>query len=251
MVKLKVDKKKKSRYRAAAAVVTVIAVIALAAFLFFRTRQEEGIVCYINDEPVYEQEVIIAADRVELAAEQQFAELTGQEMGSVDFSVEAEGKTGYEYLAEAVKEELIRVKIIQIDAKEHGLCEAITYPEIEKEREEENRQRAETKEEDGVVYGVLSFGEEEYYRYLIDNLDIQNKRYLSQTGEITATEEEAEAEYAKDPSVFDDQEYESVSMFVKNAVVSRKYEEYMDKLERGAVVENEENIAAFLERTKS
>ena len=50
---------------------TVIAVIALAAFLFFRTRQEEDIVCYINDEPVYEQEVIIAADRVELPPEKQ------------------------------------------------------------------------------------------------------------------------------------------------------------------------------------
>lgn len=248
MVRLKVEKKKKSRYKVAAAAVIAIVLIVIAVVLLYSPRQDEGVVCYINNEPVYEQEVVIATDQVELAAEQDFAELTGQEMGNVDFSVEAEGKTGYEYLAEAVKEELVRMKIIQIDAKEHGLCDAITYPEIEKEREEENRQRAETKSEDGVVYGITSFDEEEYYRYFIDNLDIQNKRYLAQTGEITATEEEAKAEYEKDPSAFDDQEYESVSMFVRNAVVSRKYEEYMDRLESSAIVENEENIAAFLEK---
>lgn len=250
MVKLKVEKKK-SRYKAAVAAVIAIILIVIAVVLFCSTRKDEGIVCYINDEPVYEQEVVIAADQAELAAEQDFAELTGQEMGNVDFSVEVDGKTGYEYLAEAVKEELVRMKIIQIDAKEHGLCDAITYPEIEKEREEENRQRAETKSEDGVVYGITSFDEEEYYRYFIDNLDIQNKRYLSQTGEITATDEEAEAEYEKDPSAFDNQEYESVSMFVKNAVITRKYEEYMDKLESSAMIENEENIAVFLEKIKS
>lgn len=249
MAKKKKQKEKKYRYAVFAAG-TVAALLILTAALLLGTQQERGVVCQIDGIPVYEPEVAIAADQVEFAAKQQFAELAGKEMGSVDLSEEVDGKTGYEFLGEAVKDELVRMKTIQIDAKRHGLCEEITYPEIEKAREEENSQRADTKASDGVVYGVVSFGEEEYYRYLLDNLDLQNKRYLRQEGVLTATEEEAKEEYKKDPSVFDNQEYDSVSMFVKNAVISRKYEEYMDQLENSAEVENAGNIARFLERAE-
>lgn len=210
-----------------------------------------GVVCYISGEPVYEEEVAIAADRVELTAKQEYAEASGQKLGDIDYSRLADGKNGYEYIAEEVEAELIRIKTIQIEARQHGLCDEISYPELEKARAKENEDRANTKEEGGVVYGVVSFDDEEYYRYLIDNLDLQNKRYLIQNDVLTAEEEEVKAAYDRDPSAFDNQEYDSVSMFVKNAVLSEKYEEYMTELEKKAVVKDSENIAEFLEEEKN
>lgn len=208
----------------------------------------EDTVCRINGEPVYEEEVGIAAGAVELAAQQKFGELSGQNTGKLDWSKEAEGRTGYEYLAEAVEEELIRMKVIQIEARKNGLCSEISYPEIEKQRQEENRQRARAKSEQEVVYGVVSFDEEEYYRYMIDNLDLQNKRYLTQEGILTVSGQEAEEKYAGDPSLFDNQPYESVSMFVEKSVLSDKYEDYMNQLEKAAEVKGRDRLLSFLEK---
>lgn len=219
-------------------------------FLALACRSDRNVVCYIDGEPIYKEEIAIAASSVELAAEQKFADASGQSVGNVDWSKTAGGKSGYEYLGEAVEQELIRIKEIQIEAKKNGICDEVTYPEMEKKREAENRQRAAVKSEQGVVYGVVSFDEEEYYRYSIDNLDLQNKRYLTQEGVLTASEKEIKEKYEKDPSAFDNQEYETVCMFVKNTVLSEKYEKYMDRLEQNAEVKGKDRMVSFLEKWK-
>lgn len=230
--------------------VCLIVVVFIAVGFGLKAERNKDVVCYIDEEPIYKEEIAIAASSVELIAEQKFSELSGQSMGEVDWSKTAEGKTGYEYLEEEVEKELVRMKMIQIEAKKNGLCEEISYPQIEKQREKENRQRVSAKSENGIVYGVVSFDEEEYYRYMIDNLDLQNKRYLTQEGVLKASEEEIQAEYEKDPSAFDNQAYEDVSMFVKNTVLSQKYEEYMEQRETKAKVRGKERIVSVLETMK-
>lgn len=230
-------------------VITAAVFAALLGVLYTQIpNPEKSIICYVNDEPVYEPEAAIALSRVELAAKQDYAQASGQEMDKLDYSIAADGQDGYQYLAREVQKELVRAKVIQIEAREHGLCESIAYPEIEKARAQENQKRAGTKEEEGVVYGVVSFDEEEYYRYLIDNLDLQNQRYLIQNGILTADEKEIRSEYDKDPAEYNNEPYDEVSVFVRNVVLSRKYEAYMQELEESATLEETDNIAFYLKK---
>lgn len=239
---------KNKRYIAAA--LTIVVVLAAAAgVLWYETGKEKaGIVCYINEEPVYEGEIKILAERIEMAQRQEFAEKSGQSADELDFSFEVDGKTGYEYYAEAVLEEMKRIKVIQIDARKNGLCEEITYPDIEKAREEENQKRAEKKSRNDVVYGVVSYDEEEYYDYFNENLSLANKRYLEQKGILTATETEKKADYEAEKDYFDNQPYESVEQFVGNRVISLKYEKRIQNLMKKATVEKEHRVADYLEK---
>lgn len=241
----KTSKRKKAGTKRQAVIAAGIILFLCAAtgFAIWRlTLKEEGAVCHVDGEPVYEKEIALSADSVWLEQEQTFAEKTGQEIGRVDLSIEADGKTGYEYLADAVEDKIICTKVLEIEAQKNGLCDEISYPEIEKARQKQNADRQERKAEGGVVYGVMSFEEEEYFSYFIENLNLQNERYLIKQGKLKTTEAEVREFYENDPSAFDNQPYETVAAYVENAVLSRKYETYMDKLEEKAEVKGKDRI---------
>ena len=144
------------------------------------------------------------------------------------------------------KQLLVRIKVIQIDAKENGLYKNIDFKDIQKELKQNNQNRAEDKSENKVVYGLVQYDEEEYYDYVNTNLYIQNQRYLEKTGVLTTTEEEKKAKYNEDPTKFDSNPYEEVHTFVANVVLTEKYENYINSLIDKAKLKDDENVLKFI-----
>ncbi len=227
-------------------VLLLFVILSLSALFIVKTISNKDVIFYVNDYPIYKQEVQIIAKDLKMSQRQSFAEKSNQDLENLDFSKNVEGKTGYEYYAQAVIDKLVRIKVIQIDAKENGLYKNIDFKDIQKELKQNNQNRAEDKSENKVVYGLVQYDEEEYYDYVNTNLYIQNQRYLEKTGVLTTTEEEKKAKYNEDPTKFDSNPYEEVHTFVANVVLTEKYENYINSLIDKAKLKDDENVLKFI-----
>lgn len=158
-------------------------------------------------------------------------------MSEFTWETEADGKTGYEYLADAVVEELKEIKTMQKEAMDNGLADAIDYPSLMKVMEKENKDRGEKKGNNETVFGVTRYTADQFYDYFNENLSLQNKRELTNKDVLTASDEEARAVYDADPEYFDNEDYENVKTSAQNLVLENKYQEHLKEMAEGAKVE--------------
>lgn len=228
-------------------VIPIVLVIAIIICVISYLHKKD-IAFYVNGYPIYTQEVNIVANKIKLQQRQLFAKKSGQSLQDLDFSKEVDGKTGYEYYAKAVIDELKRIKVLQIDSKKNGIYDNIDYIDIKKEMESINKNRLDDKLQGKVVYGVVQYDEEQYYDYINSNLYLQNQRYLEKNNIITATEEEKRKKYNEDPTKFDLNKYEDVQMFVKNVVLTEKYQKYIKELEEKANITGSEKVVDIIKK---
>lgn len=231
-----------------AIVILVVIVIVAAVFYVNDYNNKKNIVFYVNDYPIFKQEIEIQAKKIKLQQREFFSNKSGQSLENLDFSKTVDGKTGYEYYADQVIKDIVNIKVLQIDAKKNGLYDNINYDDMMNEKDKINSKRNQDKLNDEVIYGVINYTDEQYYDYVNSNLYLQNERFLEKNNIITASEEELLNKYKQDPSKFDNNEYDNIKDFVKNVVITEKYEKYLKNLADKANVKNGENVAKEIEK---
>ena len=145
MGKMQKDSKKASK-KWIWILLAVIAVILAAAVVIFMKGRTEKEVFSVDGQPVYREEVACIVNKIKLYQREKTAEKAGIDVSEFTWETEADGKTGYEYLADAVVEELKEIKTMQKEAMDNGLADAIDYPSLMKAMEKENKDRGEKEE---------------------------------------------------------------------------------------------------------
>lgn len=236
MGKMQKDNKKSSK-KWIGIILVVIAVAAAAAAAFFMKSRTEKAVFFVEGQPVYKEEVACVVSKIKLYQREKTAEKAGIDISDFTWETEADGKTGYEYLADAVVGELKQIKTMQKEAMDNGLADAIDFPSLMNAMEKENKDRQEKKGNNETVFGVTQYTADQFYDYFNENLSLQNKRELINNEVLTASEEEARAAYEADPEYFDNEEYTTVETYAKNLVLDNKYQEHLKEIAEAAEVD--------------
>lgn len=218
-------------------VLAVLVVAAAAAVIFFMKGRTEKAVFSVDGQPVYKEEIACVVSKIKLHQREKIAAKAGIEISDFTWETETEGKNGYEYLADAVVDELKEIKTMQKEAMDNGLTDAVDYPSLMKAMEKENQDREKKKGNNETVFGMTQYTADQFYDYFNENLSLQNKRELINKEVLTASDKEARAAYDADPDYFDNEEYETVETYAKNLVLENKYEEHLKDMAEAARVE--------------
>lgn len=214
-----------------------VIIVAVAAVMIFMKSRTEKAVFFVDGQPVYKEEAACIVNKIKLYQREKIAKMAGIEVSEFTWNTETDGKTGYQYLADAVVEELKEIKTMQKEAMDNGLTDAIDYPSLMKAMEKENKDRGEQKANKETVFGVTQYTADQFYDYFNENLSIQNKRELVNKEVLTASDEEARAAYDANPDYFDNEDYENVETSAKNLVLENKYGTHRKEMAEAAKVE--------------
>lgn len=151
------------------------------------------------------------------------------------WSAEIGDTTPLEYLKKSAVDEIVRIKVIQIEAKKHGLKSEMQYSAQVKDWKEDNAKRIQADEAGEIVYGVV---ERSFYTYINTcflevQSDLQEK--LKQN-EIIITENEMRQYYNAHPDYFEGQKYEDVTNTIYGWIFDERYEKYVEELIRKAEI---------------
>ena len=84
----------------------------------------------VDGQPVYKEEAACVVSKIKLHQREKIAAKAGIDISDFTWETEAEGKTAYEHLADAVVDELKQMKTMQKEAMDNGLADAIDYPSL-------------------------------------------------------------------------------------------------------------------------
>ncbi|MDC7288759.1 hypothetical protein NXH76_13200 [Blautia schinkii] len=195
---------------------------------------------YVDDIPIYKQELYFAVQDKRLTVRNHI--MTENNLQSDEFSWEKEyknGQTPLDELTDVVLKQCTYAKLLHEESRKHGLLDSIDYPSINKKRQEENEERAKRKENNQVIYGMITYDEKEYYDYMNSNLELRLTELLSKDGTWEHSEDELEKIYQDKETYFLQEPFENVENSVKNLADSRAFEEYMNKQLEQAKIKKE------------
>lgn len=224
---------KKNKFILGIAAVCVAGVLC-GAILYFKADREAEPLFLVDGQPVYEEEFGFQIDEIRLPQRQELAGKAGIAAEEFRWDIEIDGKSGCAWAQDAALKRMVEIKVMQIEAKKNGVTDVIDYPSLMEQMEQENKKRRDSKENNGVVFGLTEYSPRIYYDYFNENLDIQNQRALEKNGILTASEEEGRAAFDADPDYFNGEPFENVSDAAANVVLRQKYEEYMRELAENA-----------------
>ncbi|MDO4272279.1 MAG: hypothetical protein Q4D16_01300 [Eubacteriales bacterium] len=192
--------------------------------------EKEKPVVYVDEIPVYKQELDFAVQDNRLTVRNHI--ITDNHLKSDEFSWEQEyknGQTPLDELTDVVLKQCSYAKLLQEESRKQGLLDNIDYPSIDKKRQEENKEREKRRDNNEVIYGIITYGEKEYYDYMNSNLELRLTELLSKEGAWEHSEDELEKLYQDNKTYFLEEPYEDVENSVKNLADTQAFEEYMNK----------------------
>ncbi|MCL6456680.1 MAG: hypothetical protein K6T85_01615 [Gorillibacterium sp.] len=105
------------------------------------------------------------------------------------WTTEVQGEVPLHVLKERALNESVRFRIVLDLAKEHGLIKRLTYADLKKELEQENKRRMAAIRKGEPVYGPETFHEADFLPYYISKLEIGLKEILAENELAAATEQ--------------------------------------------------------------
>lgn len=241
--------KKRTKYALAAGGAAVI-LLATAAVWWNLSSRDEGILFYVDGEPVYEEEVKFVIDKERLTVRNHI--MTDNDVESGDFSWDAEygGKKALDYLKETVLEDCKENKVIQIVARETGVADKIDYPSLEAMNEEDTKVRQERTDSGQVIYGNTSYKAADYYDYVLSNLEQQSYYRLVEDGTLDITDEEVQQIYEENKEALEGAGLDEET--ARTMGLQQKYADYIRQRADDAVIGDidEDALAEVLESVK-
>lgn len=241
--------KKRTKYALAAGGAAVI-ILAAAAVWWNLSSRDEGILFYVDGEPVYEEEVKFVIDKERLTVRNHI--MTDNDVESGDFSWDAEygGKKALDYLKETVLEDCKENKVIQIVARETGVADKIDYPSLKAMNEEDTKVRQERTDSGQVIYGNTSYKAADYYDYVLSNLEQQSYYRLVEDGTLDITDEEVQQIYEENKEALEGAGLDEET--ARTMGLQQKYADYIRQRADDAVIGDidEEALAEVLESVK-
>lgn len=241
--------KKRTKYALAAGGAAVI-LLAAAAVWWNLSSRDEGILFYVDGEPVYEEEVKFVIDKERLTVRNHIMTDNGVESGDFSWDAEYGGKKALDYLKETVLEDCKENKVIQIVARETGVADKIDYPSLKAMNEEDTKVRQERTDSGQVIYGNTSYKAADYYDYVLSNLEQQSYYRLVEDGTLDITDEEVQQIYEENKEALEGAGLDEET--ARTMGLQQKYADYIRQRADDAVIGDidEEALAEVLESVK-
>lgn len=171
-------------------------IIAAAGVIWGISRQaDEGILFYVDGEPVYMEEVEFVINKERLTVRNHIMTEYGVEEDEFSWEAEFGGKKASKYMEEKIFEECARNKMIQITARDFGVADKIDYPSVKKMNDEDSRVREDRIGDGEVIYGNTAYRPEDYFDYMLSNLEQQSYYKMVEDGTLEMTESEIDKLY--------------------------------------------------------
>lgn len=203
-----------------------------------KTVRDSDVVMEIAGQSVVKEEyqMILAAHQTEI--ERQYDTDT---VNHKDFwTTEQEGGTPLQQLMQLAETDLTEKKVIAKLAKDYGIAAKTDYLSIAAEMEEENGRRENGEDSGEVVYGLDSFGIENYYDYIYTQIGHALTEKLKQ--EQTVSEEDLENVYRENQKLYTSEV--SVKMLVAETSVETGQEQMLQAAEEMKTETNPDVLAS-------
>jgi len=194
-----------------------VVLVLLAAFWIFGDQGATGadVVATVNGEPITALQFEHRMQRHRGQVQSYFYKTYGAK-DSADFWTSAyEGDIPIEMVKSRTLEELTRIKIQQLMAKERGIVSDISYDGMLKLMKEENKKRQQAAGK-SVVFGPVAYDEHTYFEYMFSNMVIELKRKLTEEGLLSDRGDFASMNREYEDLI--DQELEKAEVVVHDAV---------------------------------
>jgi len=89
-----------------------------------------------------------------------------------------DGETPLERIKSQTKDEMVKIKVQQILARDRGVIDYVNYDTMQQRREVENKRRKEAVARKQVIYGPIQYNEPVYFNYIFSNMIIRLKEKL-------------------------------------------------------------------------
>ena len=162
-------------------------------FIVSKLNKNDSIVLYVNEEPVYEEELLNSIKYLSSSVRNEIMRTYKIESDEFSWDKEIlENQTAGDILKNKAIEKSTYEKLLQIKAKEYRLINNIDYKSIKEELDKENKSRIEDKSNNKIVYGTTIFDFSEYYQYINTNLSIQLRKVLTDNKTLEISDKELE-----------------------------------------------------------
>ena len=176
---------------------SIAAIITLIVFIGFRTGllyNDFSLVAKVNGEPVCVREFRLKLDTKSIEVFEYYKKKYGIENSREFWFSVYDGEVPAEVAKKQAFDEIVRIKVQQILAKEKGIIKSADYKEFLNELKKENKTRKDASKGNKVIYGPDTYGEIGYFNYFYDNIVGELKKKLSQK-ELLIPEQELVESY--------------------------------------------------------
>lgn len=180
-------------------ILLTILVISIAMVVSFMKR-EMG-VAIINGETISIKEFELIMKKQAADTSIYFMKKYGVSIQNKDFwNTDYSGEVPLKVLKEKSLDEIGKIKVQQLFAREKGITKSINYEDIINDMVKENKMRILAKKEGKVIFGPVQYSEEMYYDYAFSNMVLKLKENLSQK-ELVSTENVLKEYYERNKEV--------------------------------------------------
>lgn len=147
--------------------------------------------------------------------------------------------TPLEELRSAAMEEIVRVKVMQLEAQARGIESPLTYKEQQSLWKEDNDNRLKQEKAGELIYGTTLRSFYTYLSLVLSEVETQLRESLQEEGTIRVTESEMQAYYAAHPDWFaeEDDTFENSRGNIELWILKDKYEAFLsERVEKAEIV---------------
>lgn len=147
--------------------------------------------------------------------------------------------TPLEFLKETAKEEIVRSKVILLEAEKYGVKLPLTYSKQQEAWKKDNDERSKKAEAGETLYGATLRSFYTYLSLVSSEAESKLKTGLKEDGIIAVSDQEMKEYYATHPdySTGDNSDFESNEQNIYTWIFNEKFEEYVDNLVNKAEIE--------------
>ena len=148
--------------------------------------------------------------------------------------------TPLEFLKETAKEEIVRSKVILLEAKKYGFKAPLTYSKQQEAWKKDNDDRSKKAEAGETLYGATLRSFYTYLSLISSEAESKLKTGLKEDEIIAVSDQEMKEYYATHPDYFtgDGGDFESNKQIIFNWILNEKFKEYLDDSVKNASIED-------------
>jgi hypothetical protein len=173
----------------------------VASFSSAAAVENAAVAAKVNGEPVQADEFASFANTKKSLVYDYFKKAHGIDPGRNFWKERFGNESPLEKLKNTTMQDLVKIKVEQIMAKEHGLARDIRYSSFLKEWQKENKRRKAAAARNEVLYGPIEYGELDYFNYVHSNQVLRLQEKLL-GNEIIIKDSEYKPFYDSHPDLF-------------------------------------------------
>lgn len=199
------------------------------------SKMAPDIVATVNGEPVSVIELTARMPEYRAAVVQHFLNNHQADYTKDFWNTAYDGITPGEMLKEKAMDDLVRIKLQQILARENKLLEDISYAAFLEQWRQENTRRQTAVSNGQVVYGPVQFSEQMYYRYYLSKLTLELKHKLAKNG-FNVSDNELKQYFEEEYDAVGNISFQEQYTYIKDRYIDEQYEKLIDKMKAKAKI---------------